>query len=101
MCAKLCNYLLVVCKHLGSDFDQQVTTYALQMIHPSVKFGDWCRRSVLEMQSHQTAFHGVPGAWTDLPLLALAVMWSTGLAGQEELIRSQCSLNWSHSGGHK
>lgn len=100
MCAKLCNYLLFICKHLSSDFDQQITTCVLQMIHSSIKFGAWCQKSILEVQSQKGAFHGVPGAWTDL-LLAVAVMWSMGLAGQEELIRSQCSLNWSHSCGHK
>lgn len=92
MHAKLCNYLLFICKRLSSDFDQQITTCILQMIHFSIKCRVWCHKSVLEVQRHKGAFHGVPGAWTDL-LLALA--------GQEELIKSQCSLNWSHSPGHK
>lgn len=61
MCAKLGNDLLVICKHLSSDCDQQITTYVLQMIHSNVKFGGWCHKSVLEVQSHKGAFHGVPG----------------------------------------
>lgn len=60
MCAKLCNYLSVICKHLSSDFDQQITAYALQMTRSNVKSGDWCHRSVLEVQSHQGAFPWCP-----------------------------------------
>lgn len=88
---------VIICKHSSSDFDQQITTCVLQMIDSSVKFGDWCHKSVPEVEATKLLCRC---PWAAL-LLALAVMWSTGLAGQEELGRSQCSLSWSHPWGHK